>query len=181
MSMTPDEIQEAIRLGLEKNKQMEEANRLESESLKKARELIEIQKEKNKEIQKNIDLIKEELKNEKNVASVKEIYKNLLKEQNKELTKANELLRLQELEYEGIRNKQEQINRSISTGKDLFKSMFSGDFAGGASKVMSTLGGKIEKNLTKKLLDAGRFFNKGKILMVKRENLVLQYNRLVLR
>ena len=159
MSMTPDEIQEAIRLGLEKNKQMEEANRLESESLKKARELIEIQKEKNKEIQKNIDLIKEELKNEKNVASVKEIYKNLLKEQNKELTKANELLRLQELEYEGIRNKQEQINRSISTGKDLFKSMFSGDFAGGASKVMSTLGGKIEKNLTKKLLDAGTAAN----------------------
>tara|TARA_R110000851_G_scaffold28742_5_gene79802 strand:- start:6868 stop:8877 length:2010 start_codon:yes stop_codon:yes gene_type:complete len=157
--MTPDEIQEAIRLGLEKNKQMEEANRLESESLKKARELIEIQKEKNKEIQKNIDLIKEELKNEKNVASVKEIYKNLLKEQNKELTKANELLRLQELEYEGIRNKQEQINRSISTGKDLFKSMFSGDFAGGASKVMSTLGGKIEKNLTKKLLDAGTAAN----------------------
>ena len=149
MSMVPEDIQEAIRLGLERNKQIEEASRLESESLKKARELIEIQKENNKEIQKNIDLIKKELKNKDNVASANVKYNALLKEQNEELTKANDLLRLQEIEYENIQNKQEQINRSINTGKDFFKSMFSGDFAGGASKIMSNLGGKIEKNLTK--------------------------------
>ena len=157
--MTSEEIQEAIRLGLERNKQIEEANRLESESLKRSRELIEIQKEENKEIQKKIDLIKEQLKNADNLDDTNTALNALLDTHNQKLIDANNLLRLQEIEYEGIRTKQEQINRSISTGKDLFKSMFSGDFAGGASKVMSTLGGKIEKNLTKKLLDAGTAAN----------------------
>jgi hypothetical protein len=149
-----EKIAELIKLAEERNRKLEETNDLRSESLKTAEKQLETAKQAKKYLEDSIKDTEKLLKNKKNDQQLNDTLNKQLEVEKQLLADANIELRLKKTELKDIEQKQRQVNEQIRTGKDLFKSMFSGDVVGAGSKVIGLLGDKIEKQLTKKLLDA---------------------------